>query len=772
MVYSKQMGARVKRKEDPRLITGSSTYVDDVNPQQTGHVAILRSIYAHAKLNGIDTSKAEAHPGVIAVYTGEQFRDMLEPMPHGGEGGGPADMAPVATPVVAHGTVYHVGQAIAVVVATDRYIARDALDLIDVDYEPLPVVTNIEEAIKDGAPQLYEQAPNNIAYIWTRKKGDPDAAFANAEVTVSQRMNNQRVAGISLETRGVLAQPDALSGGLTVITSTQNPHSVRQQIAATLGLSEIDVRVIAPEVGGGFGVKISSYPEDMICAVLARRLKQPVKWIETRSEHLLATHHGRAQIAEISLAAKRDGTVTAMKFRGLADLGAYPRDPGIPPLTGMLLNGVYGFESVDIEIRTVYTNTMATGAYRGAGRPEAAYYLERIMDVLADELGLDPVEVRRKNFIPSDAFPYKTAAGPTYDSGDYDKPLTKALELAHYQEQRAEQQRLRQQGRYRGIGVTTFTEICGFGPFDSATVRVEPTGKVTVATGISPHGQGQETTFAQIVADELGVSMDDVVVVHGDTARTPAGIGTMGSRGLVVGGSALVGGINKVKDKAIKIAAHMLEASADDVTYSDGKFGVKGAPENAKTLVEIAKVAYSGSLPPEIGTGLEAVDFFAPPNTTFPFGADVVTVDVDPETGEIALLSYVAVDDCGRQVSPLLVDGQVHGGLTQGIAQALYEEIVYDEDGQLLTGSLMDYAAPKAEFLPMYQNDRTETPSPLNPLGAKGIGELATIGSTPAIVNAVVDALAPLGIRHLDMPLKPERVWQAIQAARGGQAAD
>ncbi|MGN6562787.1 MAG: xanthine dehydrogenase family protein molybdopterin-binding subunit [Thermomicrobiales bacterium] len=772
MVYSKQMGARVKRKEDPRLITGSSTYVDDVRPQETGHVAILRSIYAHAKLNNIDTSKAEAHPGVIAVYTGAQFRDMLEPMPHGGEGGGPADMAPVATPVVAHGTVYHVGQAIAVVVATDRYIARDALDLIEVDYDPLPVVTDIEEAIKDGAPQLYDQVPNNIAYTWTRKKGDPDAAFANAEVTVSQRMNNQRVAGISLETRGVLAQPDALSGGLTVFTSTQNPHTVRQQIAATLGLAEIDVRVIAPEVGGGFGVKISSYPEDMICAVLARRLRRPIKWIETRSEHLLATHHGRAQIAEISLAAKRDGTVTALKFRGLADLGAYPRDPGIPPLTGLLLNGVYGFESVDMEIRAVYTNTMATGAYRGAGRPEAAYYLERIMDVLADELGMDPVEVRRKNFIPPDAFPYKTAAGPVYDSGDYNKALTKALELSHYQDLRAEQGRLRQQGRYRGIGVTTFTEICGFGPFDSASVRVEPTGKVTVATGISPHGQGQETTFAQIVADELGVSMDDVVVVHGDTARTPAGIGTMGSRGLVVGGSALMGGIGKVKDKAIKIAAHMLEASADDVTFSDGKFGVKGAPENAKTLTDIAKVAYSGSLPPEIGTGLEAVDFFAPPNTTFPFGADVVTVDVDPETGAIALRSYVAVDDCGRQVSPLLVDGQVHGGLTQGIAQALYEEIVYDEDGQLVTGSLMDYAAPKAEFLPMYQNDRTETPSPLNPLGAKGIGELATIGSTPAIVNAVVDALSPFGIRHLDMPLKPERVWQAIQNARGAQAAD
>jgi carbon-monoxide dehydrogenase large subunit len=770
------MGARVKRKEDPRLITGSSSYVDDFRLQDTLHAAFLRSPHGHATIKGIDTSKAAAHPGVVAVYTAQDFAD-LNPMPFGGgEGGGVAGSAVVETPVLATDKVLHVGHAVAVVVATSRYIAADAADLIEVDYAPLPAITDIEAAIKDGAPLVYDHVPNNLAYTSVTKKGDPDAAFAEADVVVTQKMNNQRVSGVSMETRGVLAQPDQLSGGLTVITSTQNPHTVRSQIAQVLGLSDLDIRVIAPEVGGGFGVKISSYQEDMICAAIAWRLKRPVKWTETRSEHLATTHHGRAHIAEVSLAAKQDGTVTALKLRLLADLGAYPRDAAIPLLCGWLMNGVYKFDTVDIEIRAVYTNTMATGAYRGAGRPEAGYYLERIMDVLADKLGMDPVGVRRKNFIPPDDFPHKTATGMTYDSGDYEKPLAKALEIAGYEALRAEQAEARRgtrasgSGRYLGIGVSTFTEICGFGPYDSANVRVEPSGRVTVATGISPHGQGQETTFAQIVADELGVAMDDVVVVHGDTARTPAGIGTMGSRGLVVGGSALMGSLGKIKEKAVKIAAHKLEASVEDVSFSEGKFGVAGAPEKAMTLKEVAAAAYSGGMPAEIGTGLEVADFFAPPGTTFPFGADVAVVEVDPETGEVQIVRYVAVDDCGKQISPLLVDGQVHGGLTQGIAQALYEEIVYDENGQVVTGTLMDYAVPKASYLPMFENDRTETPSPLNPLGAKGIGELATISSTPTIVNAVVDALSPLGITHLDMPLKPQRIWQAIQDARGSQS--
>jgi len=768
MVYSKQMGARVRRKEDPRLITGRSTYVDDVRLRDIGHVAFLRSSQAHARIITIDTSAAAALPGVTAVYTGaDLLGDFKTPMPFGGEGSGPRGMIPVETPVFETERVRHVGMPIAVVVAENPEIAQDAVELIEVDYESLPVVTDPEAAIAPGAPQLYDHVPGNLAFTYKRKRGPVDEAFAQAEVTVRQKMFNQRVAGIPMETRGVLAQPDALSGGLVVTTSTQNPHSVRTQIAAALGLPEIAVRVVAPEVGGGFGVKISVYPEEIILPALALRLQRPVKWVETRRENLLVTHHGRAQIADMELAARKDGTITGLRLRGVADLGAYPRDPTIPPLTGWLLSGVYKIDAVDMEIQAVYTNTMAVGAYRGAGRPEAAYFIERMVDVLAAELGMDPVEVRRKNFIPKDAFPYKTPNGPTYDSGEYDKPLTRVLEMADYPALRAEQKRLRQEGRYIGIGVAAFTEICGFGPYDSATVRVEPTGSVTVTTGISPHGQGQETTFAQIVADQLGVSMDDVVVVHGDTARTPAGIGTMGSRGLVVGGSALFGAVATVRAQAMKVAAHLLEAAPEDIELREDGYGVTGAPDRSKTLAEIAAAAYGGELPDTVGTGLEAVHFFRPEDTTFPFGADVVVVEVELETGVISLRDYWTVDDCGNVISPMLVEGQVHGGLAQGIGQALFEEVIYDESGQLLTGSLMDYAAPKAESLITFQTDRTVTTTPLNALGGKGIGELATIGSTPAVVSAVVDALSPFGVRHLDMPLRPDMVWRAIRAAGG-----
>ena len=589
MVYMKQMGARVKRKEDPRLITGRSIYVDDVQLGGLTYAAMLRSTVAHANIVRIDASAALAQPGVIAVYTGADFRGISEPMAFGGEGAGaPAGTLAIPVRVLAEDRVRHVGQAIAVLIANDRAVAETALDLIEVEYEELPVVADFQKTQEPDAPQIWDGVPNNLAYTWTCKQGDVDAAFAGADVVVRQRMNNQKVAGIPMETRAVLAQPDALSGGLTVYTSTQNPHTVRSQIATALGLPEIAVRVVAPEVGGGFGVKISAYPEDIICAAVALQLRKPVKWVETRGENLLATHHGRGQICDFEIGAKQDGTITGIRVRIVADLGAYPRDPGVPPLTGWLLTGVYNYANVDIEIQAVYTNTMAVGAYRGAGRPEAAYYLERIMDVLAARLGMDPAELRRKNFISPDAFPYKTPTGPIYDSGDYDKALTKLLEVADYKALRAEQQRLRAEGRLIGIGLSAYTEICGFGPFDSATVRVEPGGTVTVTTGISPHGQGQETTFAQIVADQLGVSMDDVVVVHGDTARTPAGIGTMGSRGLAVGGSALYGALDTVRDKAIKIAAHLLEAAPEDVELSEGRYGVRGTPDRAKTLPEIA----------------------------------------------------------------------------------------------------------------------------------------------------------------------------------------
>jgi carbon-monoxide dehydrogenase large subunit len=763
----KQMGARVKRKEDPRLITGRSTYVDDVQIRGITYAAVLRSTVAHANIVRIDASVALARPGVIAVYTGADFHGISEPMTFGGEGAGaPPGALAIPISVLAEDRVRHVGQAIAVLIANDPYVAENALDLIEVEYEQLPVVVDFQKAQEPGAPQIWDEVPNNLAYTWTCKQGDVDGAFASADVVVRQRMNNQKVAGIPMETRAVLAHPDALSGGLTVYTSTQNPHTVRSQIATALGLPEIAVRVVAPEVGGGFGVKISAYPEDIICAAVALQLRKPVKWVETRGENLLATHHGRGQICDFEIAAQQDGTITAIRVRVVADLGAYPRDAAVPPLTGWLLTGVYNYTNVDIEIQAVYTNTMAVGAYRGAGRPEAAYYLERMVDVLAARLGMDPAEVRRKNFIAPDAFPYQTPTGPMYDSGDYDKALTKLLEVADYAALRAEQQRLRAEGRLIGIGLSTYTEICGFGPYDSATVRVEPGGTVTVTTGISPHGQGQETTFAQIVADQLGVSMDDVVVVHGDTARTPAGIGTMGSRGLAVGGAALYGALDTVRNKAITIAAHLMEAAPEDIELADGRYGVRGTPDRAKTLPEIAAAAYSGGLPAEIGTGLESVNFFAPSNMTYPFGADLIVAEVDPETGSVTLRKLVTVDDCGNVISPMLVEGQVHGGLAQGIGQALYEEIVYSEDGQLLTGQLMDYAVPKAAFFPLFETDRTVTTTPINPLGAKGIGELATIGSTPTTVNAVVDALSPLGISHLDMPLKPSRIWHAMQEAR------
>lgn len=770
MVYMKQMGARVKRKEDPRLIAGSSSYVDDLRPAGLAHVAILRSPYAHATIKGIDSSRARDLPGVVAVLTGADFKALLKPMPANADMAG---MTKLTRYAVATDRVRYAGEPVAVIVADDRYVARDAAELIHVDYEPLEAVVGLEDAVRDGAPQLYAEVPNNVAFLWEKKEGDAESAFANAEVVVSQRMNNQRLASVSMETRGVLAQPDPLSGGIIVTTSTQNPHTVRTQIAGVLDIPEIAIRVIAPEVGGGFGAKIGFYNEDVIVAALAKRLVRPVKWVESRSENMATTYHGRGHLADVSVAAKRDGTITALKLRLLADLGGYPQGSIIPMLCGILMNGVYGYENVDLEIRGVYTNTMATGAYRGAGRPEAAYYIERIVDILAAELGLDPIEVRRKNFIPPDAFPYKTATGLVYDSGDYDKALRAALVASDYESLRREQAQARREGRLVGIGVTTFCEICGFGPYESATIRVEPGGTVTVGTGISPHGQGQETSFAQIVADQLGVDMADIVVVHGDTARTPSGIGTMGSRGMAVGGSALMKSSAEIRAKALRIAAHLLEASVEDMEFDEGRYQVKGAPDRAKTLKEIAAAAYGAALPDDIDTGLETTDFFRPPDTTFPFGADVVAVEIDRETGQVKLTRYIAVDDCGTVISPLLVDGQVHGGLTQGIAQALFEEVVYDESGQLTTGSLMDYAVPKASDLPWFENQRTETPTPRNPLGAKGVGELATIGSTPAVVNAVVDALSPLGIRHVDMPMRPERLWQLIHDAEAGrQAAD
>mgnify|MGYP000848397529 CR=1 FL=1 len=575
-----------------------------------------------------------------------------------------------------------------------------------------------------------------------------------------------------MEPRAIAAVPDPLINGITVWTSTQAPHWNRNSIANALGLPTTRVRAVAPEVGGGFGVKVGAFQEDLIVAALAYRLQRPVKWIETRSENFLATNAGRDQWVDVEVAAEQDGRIRGLRLHVIQDLGAWPKGTFLGEMTGRMSCGCYDIPALEYRSLSAFTNTMAVGAYRGAGRPEAAYYAERAIDLVADAAGLDPAEVRRRNFIPKFTDGYVTAAGEKYDTGDYAKALDHALEVSGYKQLREEQARARAEGRYLGIGLASYVEICGFGPYESATLRVEPNGDVTVYTGISPHGQGQETSFAQIVAEELGVSMDVVGVNHGDTLNTPQGNGTMGSRGLAVGGGALMMAVETVRKRASAIAAHMLEAAIDDIEFANGSFRVRGVPGPGLTLDKIARQAYSGALPPELGVGLEATEFFRPEDETFPFGTHVALVEVFPDTGEVKLLRLVTVDDCGVIISPKLVRGQVHGGVAQGIGQALMEDLVYDDGGELLAGTLNDYAIPKAVDFPIFESHHTETPTYLNPLGAKGIGEAATIGSTPAVANAVIDALEPWGITHLDVPFTAERVWRAMQDANfGGQAA-
>ncbi len=772
------VGSRIKRREDPRLIMGRGTFVDDIQLPRMTYAAILRSPYAHARIRGIDVSKAKALPGVVAVMTGADLQGKNVPC-----GWTLPDIKVAPHPALAVGKVRYTGDAVAVVVAEERYIARDALDLIEVDFEPLPVVVDAEKAIQPGAPQLHDEVPNNTTFVWKIAGGDIDKAFREAEVVVKERIVNQRLIPNAIEPRGMVAQYTPGSGDLILWTATQIPHLVRLLLSMVIGIPEHKVRVIAPEVGGGFGSKLYLYPEEVIIATLAKTTGRPVKWIEERRENYVATTHGRDQVQYVEVAAKRDGTITGLRVKSIANMGAYLSTfaPGIPTiLFGLMLAGNYRIPNIACEVTGVHTNTTLVDAYRGAGRPEATYLVERAVDLTARELGMDPAEIRRRNFVPANAFPHTTATGVTYDSGNYQPTLDKALEIAGYQQLRQEQERLRQQGKYLGIGVTTYVEICGMAPsqvlgavgagaggWESATVRVHPTGKVTLYSGASSHGQGHETAFAQIVGDGLGIPFEDVEVVHGDTAQVQFGIGTFGSRSAAVGGMAAVMSVNKIEEKAKKIAAFLLEAAEADLVFEGGQFFVKGTPGRGITIQQVAMAAYvPHKYPTGLEPGLEATSFYDPSNFTWPFGSHVAVVEVDPETGVVKLLRYVAVDDCGRVINPLLVDGQIHGGLAQGIAQALYEEAVYDENGQLVSGSLMDYAVPKADDLVNFELDRTETPSPVNALGVKGIGEAGTIASSATIVNAVVDALAPLGVKHLDMPLKPERVWQAIQQAQ------
>ncbi len=770
----KYVGERIPRVEDRRLITGRAHYVDDIVRPGMVYAAILRSIYAHARLKEIRVEAARQAPGVIAVFTGQDLRGKVGPIPVASR---LPDLKIPEHSVLAVEKVCYVGEPVAVVVATDRYRARDALDLIEVEYEPLEAVVDPEKALEEGAPVIHEGFGNNVAFTWELSGGDVERAFREADVVVSQRMVNQRLIPVAMEPRGVVAEYDAGEGQLTVWTSTQIPHLLRTQLAAMLGLAENRVRVIAPEVGGGFGSKLNVYAEEALVGYLAMRLQRPVKWIETRRENFLATIHGRGQIAYVEAAVRRDGTVLGLRYRIIQDVGAYHQllTPAIPTLTGLMATGPYKIPNLRVQVTGAFTNKMATDAYRGAGRPEATYFLERMMDLIAAELGMDPVQVRLRNFPQPEEFPFPTASGLLYDSGNYPQALQRAVEMIGYEKLRQEQQALRQQGRYLGIGISTYVEICALGPspalpaggWESATVRVEPTGKVTVLTGASPHGQGQETSFAQIVADELGVDLSDVRVIHGDTAIVQYGIGTFGSRATAVGGTALYGALQKVKEKATRLAAHLLgEENVANVEFAEGKFFVKDHPERTMTFSEVAQAAYlAKSLPSGMEPGLEATSFFEPSNFTFPFGAHIAVVEVDPETGEVQFRRYVAVDDCGRAINPMLVDGQVHGGIVQALGQALLEEAIYDESGQLVTGELTDYAIPKATDVPWFEADRTETPSPVNPLGVKGVGEAGTIAATPAIVNAVMDALSPFGIRHLDMPLKPEKIWRAIRKA-------
>jgi len=764
MVLRSMIGASVKRKEDPSLITGAGKYVGDVKLPGMGHVAFLRSPYAHARILSIHTSAAGAREGVLAVVTGEDMRDQWEPVP---VAGGDHALEHYSHLALSLERVRHVGEVVAAVIATSAEIAEDALDDIEVEWEELPAAADLLSAYSGDAPPVFESMDTNIVDEGETKTDDIDQVFADAPHIISQRMLNQRLAGVPMEVRAVAAAPDAVTGGLTLWTSTQIPHGVRTALAGVLRLPESMLRVIAPNVGGGFGVKNQLYPEEIAVAKLAQIHNMPLKWAGTRVEHFISTTHGRSQIADIEVAFNGEGRILGLRMHVIGELGAYPPFYDIAHLTGLMATGNYDIQSVHFKASNVFTNTVAVAAYRGAGRPEAIYYVERAIEMIADELGIDAADVRRRNYIKPEQFPYKTPTGSTYDTGDYETNLDAALETANYAALRAEQAERRANGSEAllGIGLATYVEMCGFGPYESGLVRVEPSGTVTVYTGTSPHGQGLQTTFAQMVADEIGADYEDIVVRHGDTGSQPVGVGTFGSRSLAIGGSAIVRASEKVREKAIRIAAHMLEASPGDIEFADGEYRVKGLPSRSLGLNEIAARAYSDNLPDDIDTGLEATDFFRPPDFIYPFGTHVAVVEVEKDTGLISLREFYSIDDCGPRISPLLVEGQIHGGLAQGIGQALLEEIVFDEQGQLLTGTLMDYTMPRADNFPSFTIAKTVTETTLNPLGAKGIGEAATIGSTPAVVNAVVDALEPYGLRHLDMPLTPRRIWEAINSA-------
>jgi carbon-monoxide dehydrogenase large subunit len=780
MSREKLVGKAVPRKEDERMIRGQATYIDDIVLADLHHVAILRSPFAHARIGAIDARAALARAGVIDVITGADTRDVGS-VPR-------STVLPEAvhsprTPVLAEGVARFVGEPIAAVVATSKEAARDALEFIEVDYDPLPVASDPVQALAPGAPQLHESVPGNLAFEHVTSGGSLtwDEARAQADHVLEQPLVHQRLIPMAMEPRGVVASWDRGEGELTLRTSTQIPHFVRTFVALMLGLAETHLRVIAPDVGGGFGSKLNVYREEALLGFIARRTGKSVKWIEGRGENFQATIHGRGQTGVLRVACKHDGAVLGLEYEVVADLGAYHQllTPAMPAITGLMLSGAYAIPHISIHVRGAFTNRMSTDAYRGAGRPEATMVIERAIDLVAHELGLDPVDVRRTNF-PT-AFPFTTATGLTYDSGDYTLALDRALELADYAGLRAQQTAGRSLERIIGVGISSYVEICALGPsaampsggfgWESATVRAHPTGSVTVMTGASPHGQGQETSFAQIAADMLGIGLDDVRIVHGDTAVVPYGVGTFGSRATAVGGTAMVRALEKLIAEATRFASALLDCEPAQVTFEEGVFKGPGGEVAWGAVTFAAHTAVK--LPGQTEPGLQATAVYEPENFCYPFCTHICLVEIDRETGALEILRYVAVDDCGNVINPMLVDGQIHGGIAQGLGQAMLEQATYDEDGNLVTGSLMDYAIPRAHDLPRFECDRTVTPSPVNPLGVKGVGEAGTIGSTPALVNAVVDALSPFGVRHVDMPLTPHRIWSALESARvlqGGPA--
>ncbi|MGH2819311.1 MAG: xanthine dehydrogenase family protein molybdopterin-binding subunit [Actinomycetota bacterium] len=751
------LGHPVKRTEDPRFLTGEARYTEDLEGEGALHAVFVRATLAHATIQDIDVEAARGAPGVVDVFTAESLD--LPPQKSSEEG--------FERPLLARDRVRFVGEPVAIVVGESRAQAVDAAEQVLVDYEPLPAVVDVVKALEEDAPLLFPDKGSNVAA--ESKVGDEPVDLSDAEVVVKQRMVNPRVAPVPLETNASLAVPE--DDRLILYTSCQAPFWVRRDVAKTLGMDRGDVDVVAPAVGGGFGAKIATYPEQILVAALARRLDRPVRFTETRTESMSAMSHGRSQVQDVEIGATREGRIVGLKVTVIGDMGAYPATGSeLPPLTQLMLSGVYDIPRIESTALCVVTNTTPIAAYRGAGRPEACALVERSVDMLARELDMDPVELRRRNFIAKDDFPHSTPAGADYDSGDYGRALDEVLAHAGYEELRAEQLRRRESGgtRQLGIGISTYVEVTGLGS-EFGAVEVHPDGRITARTGTSPHGQGHETAFAQLVAAKLNVPIDSVEVVHSDTRRLPHGSGTMGSRSLQTGGSALANAGDALVDKARHIAAHALEVGVEDVTtFEDGRIGVAGAPDRALEWAEVARLASEPDrLPEGFEPGLSGEDDFDPGANTFPFGAHLAVVEVDVETGLVDLVRHVTVDDCGRVLNPLLVQGQQHGGIAQGAGQALFEEVVFDEEGNPLSTNLGMYRMVSPAELCSFETSNIETPTPLNPLGAKGIGESATIGSTPAIQNAVVDALAHLGIRHVDMPLTPERVWSALRQTGG-----